>query len=110
MKRHLRRILAVAILAVFLAGCSSSDQSEPNRPAAVSLFGPFAGYVWHGRVRQVSAVMVVPRITDQSPPGTAGTWIGAEAPAVGSTLLSSPFFQVGVNEMRVKGSFSQKYG
>jgi Peptidase A4 family len=110
MKRHIYYTVAVATLALFLAGCSTADRSEPNRPAAVSLFGPFAGYVWHGPVRQVSAVIVVPRIRDQSPPGTAGTWIGAEAPAPGSTALSSPFFQVGVNEMRIQGSFARKYG
>jgi hypothetical protein len=110
MKRHIGRILAAATLAVFLAGCSSADQSEPNRPAAVSLFGPFAGYVWQGRVRQVSAVIVVPRIGDHSPPGTAGTWIGAEAPPAGSSSLSAPFFQVGVNEMRISGSLTRNYG
>jgi hypothetical protein len=110
MKRHTYPIVAAAILALLLASCGTADQPEPNRPAAVSLFGPFAGYVWHGPVRQVSAVIVVPRLRDHSPPGTAGTWIGAEAPAPESTALSSPFFQVGVNEMRITGSSSQTYG
>jgi hypothetical protein len=110
MKRHTYQTVAVAILALFLAGCGTADQPEPNRPAAVSLFGPFAGYVWHGPVRQVSAVIVVPRIGNQSLPGTEGIWLRAAPPAPASTALSAPFFQVGVNEMRIQGTFARKYG
>jgi hypothetical protein len=110
MKRHTYQTVAAAILALLLVGCGTAELPEPNRPAAVSLFGPFAGYVWRGPVRQVSAVIVVPRIEDLSPSGTAGTWIGAEAPAPGSTALSAPFFQVGVNEMRVTSSSTRTYG
>jgi len=58
-------------------------------------FGPFAGYVWRGRVSSVRASWTVPRILPGSPRGLAGTWIGAEAPGAGT---HAPFIQIGVNE------------
>ncbi len=60
-------------------------------------FGAFAGYVWNGSVRSVAASWTVPRITPGSHSGTAGTWIGAQAP--GNRL--APFIQVGINEVRL---------
>jgi hypothetical protein len=63
----------------------------------VTSFGPFAGYVWNGSVRSVAASWTVPRITPGSHSGTAGTWIGAQAP--GSRF--APFIQVGINEVRL---------
>jgi hypothetical protein len=68
-------------------------------------FGPFAGYVWRGRVSSVRASWKVPRILPGSPRGVAGTWIGAEAPGIGE---HGPFIQIGVNERRA-GSANSYY-
>jgi hypothetical protein len=82
----------LALTAICLAGCSLSakDVSGPQ-------FGPFAGYLWRGDVRQVSAVVVVPKLDGASGGGVAGSWIGAQGPVAGRSQ-SGPFFQVGVNE------------
>src|SRR5579864_1176198 len=53
-------------------------------------FGRFAGYAWRGRVASVQASWTVPRIRRVSPPGHAGTWIGAQAPGA-----LGPFVQIG---------------
>jgi len=82
---------AVVFLALVAAGCGA--QQSP----AIPLFGPFAGYSWHGSVREVSAVMVVPQIKGCPDHGAAGTWIGAEGHINPDTQVA-PFFQVGVNE------------
>lgn len=81
---------AVLFLSLAVAGCGSQGLETP-------LFGPFAGYTWHGRVRQVSAVLVVPQLTGCADNGIAGTWIGAQGPLNPRTQVGS-FFQVGVNE------------
>jgi Peptidase A4 family len=80
----------VIFLALTAAGCGSQQ-------VAISLFGPFAGYTWHGKVRQISAAMVVPQLGDCPEHGFAGTWIGAEGHINPRTQVA-PFFQVGVNE------------
>jgi hypothetical protein len=90
-----RLIVAASLLllgGIGLAGCSLSA-NEVSGPQ----FGPFAGYLWHGDVRQVSAVVVVPKLDGASGGGVAGSWIGAEGPVAGRSQ-AGPFFQVGVNE------------
>ncbi len=80
----------VIFLALTAAGCGSQQ-------VAISLFGPFAGYTWHGTVRQISALMVVPQLGDCPEHGFAGTWIGAEG-HINPSTQAAPFFQIGVNE------------
>ncbi len=92
-RRVIAALLVLAAAAVLLAGCSSSA-----RTVSAPQFGPFAGYIWNGGiVRQVSSVIVVPKLTGASGGGVAGSWIGAEGPVAGRSQ-SGPFFQVGVNE------------
>jgi hypothetical protein len=86
-------------LALLVAGCGSGAAGVAHSTPGQSLFGPFAGYTWHGNVRSVSAAVVVPRIVDGSGNGYGGTWIGAEG-AISSRTNSAPFVQVGVNEAR----------
>lgn len=86
-----------------MAGCGSGANQTLDGAGGESLFGPFAGYVWTGQVRQLSAVVVVPGVIAESQAGTAGTWIGAQGP-IDPRSLSSPFFQVGVNEVRLRAS------
>ena len=94
--RARQRLLAAASLlaatSLMLAGCGLSVT-----PAAAPQFGPFAGYAWHGDVRQVSAVIAVPKLNGASGDGVAGSWIGAEGPLTGRSQ-GGPFVQVGVNE------------
>jgi hypothetical protein len=90
------RLAAVAgavVLALCLAGCGSTSTRAPDVQ-----FGPFAGYLWGGDVRQVGAVVAVPTIDDLTRPGFAGTWIGAEGSSDPRTQRAA-FFQVGVNEV-----------
>jgi hypothetical protein len=56
-------------------------------------FGPYAGYVWHGRVTSVQSSWTVPRILRGSPIGYGGMWIGAQAPGA-----PGPAIQIGVDE------------
>lgn len=93
----------VTFTALILAGCGSTNTQTRDAAGGQSLFGPFAGYFWVGQVHQVSAVVLVPAVIAQSQQGTAGTWIGAQGPTDPKTLYS-PFFQVGVNEARLKAS------
>ncbi len=106
MQRRRRGLLPLAALAagalLLLAGCGSAGNPTVDG-AGQSLFGPFAGYVWTGQVQQLSAVVVVPGVIAESQEGTAGTWIGAQGPT-DPRSLSSPFFQVGVNEVRLQAS------
>src|SRR5579863_4802655 len=83
--------VAAMALALLSAGCGS--QQTP----AISLFGPFAGYTWHGDVRQISALMVVPELKACHGHRVAGTWIGAQGQVNPETQVAR-FFQVGVNE------------
>jgi hypothetical protein len=90
-----RLIVAASLLAlsaIGLAGCSLSAKNISGPQ-----FGPFAGYLWRGDVRQVSAVVVVPKLDGASGGGVAGSWIGAEGPIARRSQAGS-FFQVGVNE------------
>jgi hypothetical protein len=90
------RLVAVAgafVLALCLVGCGATSTGG----AAVQ-FGPFAGYLWHGDVRQVGAVVAVPTIDGLTNPGFAGTWIGAEG-SIDPRTQRAAFFQVGVNEV-----------
>jgi len=93
----------VTSAALLLAGCGSASSQTREGAGGQSLFGPFAGYFWTGQVHQLSAVVVVPAVISESQQGTAGTWIGAQGPTDAKTLYS-PFFQVGVNEARLKAS------
>jgi len=70
--------------------------------AGVSGQGRFAGYVWFGRVQEISGQWVVPRIEKDSHAGRAGSWIGA-VDATGHSDTDR-FIQVGTNEMRVAGT------
>jgi hypothetical protein len=102
--RHAAPLAALVTSAVLiLAGCGSTTTQTLDSASGQTLFGPFAGYFWIGQVQQVSAVVVVPAVIAGSQPGTAGTWIGAQGPTDPKTLYS-PFFQVGVNEARLKPS------
>jgi Peptidase A4 family len=90
-----RLIVAASLLAlgaIGLAGCSLSAKNILGPQ-----FGPFAGYLWRGDVRQVSAVVVVPKLDGASGGGVAGSWVGAQGPIAGRSQ-TGPFFQVGVNE------------
>jgi hypothetical protein len=123
-------------------GSSRTDSFKRSQPSPVSAeprqtqtaqsglsFGAWAGYVWSGRVASVGASWVVPRILSRSPRGFAGTWIGAQAPAPRSRLVTSarllprrlwtsqrwswilrqvPFIQVGTYEGRVTSQFGQQ--
>lgn len=77
---------------LLIAGCSATG---PN--SSGSQFGPFAGYLWHGDVHQVSAVIRVPRLNGASGNGVAGSWIAVQGMSA-VTSQSGPFFQIGVNE------------
>jgi hypothetical protein len=105
MRRLCRHAVTLAALVtstvLILAGCGSTTTQTLDAASGQTLFGPFAGYFWIGQVHQVSAVVVVPAVIAGSQPGTAGTWIGAQGPTDPKTLYS-PFFQVGVNEARLK--------
>lgn len=93
------RGIILVVSAIVVAGCGANAAPKPAASIARSLFGPFAGYNWSGPVKQVTALVVVPRILSSSPSGFAGTWIGATGAVDGKTL-SAPFFQIGVNELR----------
>lgn len=93
------QVLAIVGFAAVLSGCGAHAVIGPGRTIKKSLFGPFAGFVWSGHVRQVGGVVVVPRILSRSPLGAAGTWIGARG-AVDLRTDSGPFFQIGVGEWR----------
>lgn len=64
-------------------------------------FGPFAGYIWRGRVSSVRANITVPSILPASPLGTAATWIGTQAQGTGK---HGPFLQIGVGEQRISSA------
>jgi hypothetical protein len=87
-----RAACTVAAAVLLLAGCSATAPSSSG-----SQFGPFAGYLWHGDVHQVGAVIRVPRLDGASGNGVAGSWIGAQGTSA-ATGRSGPFFQIGVNE------------
>jgi hypothetical protein len=90
----LAAIYAIAIagaLAVVLAAPPGAPAKVPRR-----WLGAFAGYVWTGQVTSLAASWTVPPILRGSPPGRAGTWIGAEAPGG----ANGPFIQIGTNEER----------
>jgi len=82
-------LLALLALAVALPLLTSS---APSAASSDSPFGTFAGYVWRGHVSSLRASWTVPRILAESPHGSAGTWIGAEA-------SGGPFIQIGTNEL-----------
>ena len=66
-------------------------------------FGAFAGYQWFGRVTELRAEWVVPRIESSPADGTASTWIGAEAPG---KVKTAPFIQIGTQEQRNSPSYA----
>lgn len=96
-----RRLIGLGILAVaiiFLV-VKLRPATTPTRVAggfADGPFGPFAGYVWLGRVHSVSATFTVPRIRPGSPLGGAGTWIGAQGQGP-----PARFVQIGALEDRI---------
>jgi hypothetical protein len=87
----------VAVLVVFLAVklISSSNGGRIAGGISDSPFGPFAGYVWIGRVHSVSASFTVPRIASRSVISEAGTWIGAQGQGP-----PARFVQIGAVESR----------
>lgn len=92
--RH--RLVLAALAAVgclVLAGCGSNSM----RLTRADEFGPFAGYVWNGEVRQISADILVPRLIGAAHGGAAATWIGVRG-AISDLTQTAPFFQIGVNE------------
>ena len=108
-----------AVMATVTAGCSSrlflsgsqnssssaaADASRSSAPGVHSSFpyGPFAGYLWLGRVDSVRADFTVPRILAGSPVSRAATWIGAQGDG-----SPGPFIQVGVTEER--GAAGDRY-
>jgi hypothetical protein len=91
-----RRLLPAAFAAagcLVVAGCGSSS----IKITRADEFGPFAGYVWNGEVRQISADIRVPRLIGAAHGGAAATWIGVRG-AISDRTQSAPFFQIGVNE------------
>ena len=93
MRRWPVLVALTAAGSLLLAGCGSSSVKLTKADE----FGPFAGYVWNGEVRQVSAEIVVPRLIGSARGGAAATWIGARG-AIAERTQQAPFFQVGVNE------------
>ena len=92
---------AALTLTLLAAGCAG--QSPPGAPHTATrsrwAFGKLSGYVWNGDVTSIQASWTVPFIEKSSPPGAAGTWIGAQT-AFGNT----PFIQVGINEAKDSSS------
>jgi hypothetical protein len=80
-------LVAVVLVAVLVHAAIS--------PKARGRYGPFAGYLWSGRVSSIDASWRVPRILSGSPAGGAATWIGAQR-----TDGPGPFIQIGTNENR----------
>lgn len=77
---------------------SVSPEASKMQTDQAPRFGGWAGYLWRGPVRTVSAEWSVPQITRDSSPGVAATWIAAEAPASGR-FPKGEFIQVGLNEV-----------
>jgi len=93
--RRTRLALAVAMVVggVVAALATTSGTVTSSTLGFAPLVGRFAGYSWDGRVVSVQASWRVPRVLADSPPGFAGTWIGASGPGAHSL-----FIQVGTNE------------
>lgn len=90
--------LTVACLTVLLAlAGGASAASKVWGDAQDGGFGKFAGYNVYANLHEVSGRWGVPQLKPGSPPGFAGTWIGAEAPGPDGL---NPFIQVGINEER----------
>jgi hypothetical protein len=84
-------LVALAVMFFLLLGAA------PGGSSASWSFGPFAGYLWRGRVTSVQGSWRVPRVLARSSlRSAASTWIGAEAPGE-----PGPFIQIGTNEQRV---------
>jgi Peptidase A4 family len=80
---RVRHVLAVAL--VLAAGSAAAAARGP--------FGPFAGYLWIGKVISVRASWTVPRILPGSRIGLGANWIGAQG--LGT---NAPFIQIGAIE------------
>ena len=94
------------LTALLISACGAAEPYVAERPFDRSLFGPFAGYVWAGKVHQVGGVVVVPHIPSSSPPGIGATWIAATGSQ--PKILTPDFFQIGVNELRNRESLGEK--
>jgi hypothetical protein len=67
-------LLAAALVGILVSGCGSQRQVSSLRVRGVG--GKFAGYLWQGDVRSVSASWVIPALREGSELGKASTWIG----------------------------------
>jgi hypothetical protein len=96
----LRRPLAFGVCALAalaaLVGVLAAGSGGGGAPRSGWSFGAFAGYVWRGPVRSVSASWRVPRVLGGPAPSLAATWVGAQGPAP-----AGAFIQVGTSQMRV---------
>ena len=78
---------------VVLSGCGAGGSKLGSYGSAGNT-GTFAGYVLPVSVKSIQATWSVPEISSASPPGRAGTWIGAQS----GSGPASAFIQVGTNE------------
>lgn len=92
--RTLRWLVALVALVVALALLTGAALGGKRSSGS---FGPFAGYLWQGRVHSMQASWTVPRILGGSS-GVASMWIGAVAPGT-----PSPFVQIGTLEGSLPG-------
>lgn len=69
-----------------------SVPAKTNNPVSVAPETGFGGYFWNGKVTQISAHLLVPRILSNTLVGEAATWIGAQNP------FGGPFIQIGILE------------
>lgn len=88
--------IGLAVLVAFLAGSVVMAGAALGAQRSQWSFGSFAGYVWRGHVASVRGSWSVPSVL-VGPMGSAGAWIGAQAPG-----SPGAFVQIGTTEERVR--------